>query len=292
MIRSEMVEAHLMSRAKKVMGRSPRLLLCRVQGIEFMELRIPTACPKLPSRKETDLDKRRWHFDDEMRAARVPDGTCLLWAWSCRVYELDECNVMSNCQVLDSPDHRHVLGGHPQSAISPVHFEGECWSFARARAFFWNSFGHAGSLERTPPAPASFLAMGCASTKITSFDKLEVLFHEPGVMPMPMPRRTSKRVATQVCTPAQDSLDYLLPHSTEADSDTSSDCRPGIDRVCVHVYVPEHLRGVIGEEPMLRSFREPSETECSWDMPSFRERSGDLPVGVIRWDYCRISTGF
>jgi len=31
--------------------------------------------------EETDLDKRRWHFDDEMRA------------------------------VLDSPDHRHVLGG-------------------------------------------------------------------------------------------------------------------------------------------------------------------------------------
>ncbi|CAE7498936.1 unnamed protein product [Symbiodinium necroappetens] len=72
----------------------------------------------------------------------------------------------------------------------------------------------------------------------------------------------------------------MLPHSLEAESDASADCFLPGSCACVHVRVPEHLRGVIEELPMLGSFKEPSEAECSWNLPGFRERCRDVPVGV------------
>ena len=73
----------------------------------------------------------------------------------------------------------------------------------------------------------------------------------------------------------------MLPHSLEAESDASADCFLPGSCACVHVRVPEHLRGVIEELPMLGSFKESSEAECSWNLPGFRERCRDVPVGVV-----------
>ena len=62
----------------------------------------------------------------------------------------------------------------------------------------------------------------------------------------------------------------LLPSSDTESFSTAS----------VQVHVPAHLQQDIKEEPILTDFREPTEVECSWDMPSLRERAKDLPVGI------------
>ena len=92
---------------------------------------------------------------------------------------------------------------------------------------------------------------------------------------------------------------HNLPHSVE---DDSTDCSAetgirkwtedwvdsvnswgpdGFQKPSIQIHVPNHLQQFVKEEPVLKEFVEPSEMECSWDMPSLRERSKDLPAGIV-----------
>ena len=135
--------------------------------------------------------------------------------------------------------------------------------------------------------------MGCtSSTQVTSIDKrekrpdhghsFEGLFRSE--MRKNAVRKNAGRKAVNTTV-----LSHVMPHEAPdsepaelwvADledfdgSDTDS-----FSTASVQVHVPAHLQQDIKEEPILTDFREPTEVECSWDMPSMRERAKDVPRG-------------
>ena len=95
-----------------------------------------------------------------------------------------------------------------------------------------------------------------------------------------MRRGVSKALDTAMLT-------HLLPNAAPDDEpaclwvSASKDCKrsrmDASSKVSVQLHVPRHLHEYIGNEPVLMDFREASESECSWDMPSCREPTKSRP---------------
>ena len=141
--------------------------------------------------------------------------------------------------------------------------------------------------------------MGCAAaTHVSNIEKLEEKLERQVTQGhhFPIPKRSEKRhaavSANQVDT---GSLSLILPHAGQddldnseetivrqrsADSTDSADCSD-FSVVSVQIHVPAHLKPVVKDQPVLMEFAEPSQSECSWNMPDLRTRAKDLPVGIM-----------
>ena len=153
-----------------------------------------------------------------------------------------------------------------------------------------------GSFEeaRARPPPVFFGAMGCApSTQITGFDKLDgQLGDNHSVKSKAKGSKMRKNAVSKPVDAAM--VSHFLPHAAPDDEPSPSrsrlptadweDCnRSDTDassNVSVKLHVPLHLQEHIKDEPVLADFKEPLESECSWNMPSFRERTKGMPAGI------------
>ena len=141
---------------------------------------------------------------------------------------------------------------------------------------------------RLPP----FRAMGCtSSTQIAGFDKLEgQLGDNHSFKPKAKGSKTRKNAVSKPVDAAM--LSHLLPHAAPDDEPARSRLQTADSENCngsdtdassdvsVQLHVPLHLQEHIKDEPVLTDFKEPLESECSWDMPSFRERIKGVPAGI------------
>ena len=134
--------------------------------------------------------------------------------------------------------------------------------------------------------------MGCASsTQITGFDKLDgQLGDNHSVKPKAKGSKMRKNAVSKPVDAAM--VSHFLPHAAPDDEPSrsrlptadSEDCNRSdtyaSSDVSVQLHVPLHLQEHIKDEPVLADFKEPLESECSWNMPSFRERTKGMPAGI------------